>query len=145
MNQRDVQAKIDVVRDNIEKLQALGSMSVDEFMSDFRNLDSALHRLQTSIQALLDMGGYIIASLGLKAPETNAEIVEILCANGHLPKDKMETYIRMSQFRNRIVHLYNHIDAKAVYDILTTELHDIKSFFTSLLSIIEKHPDGSTS
>jgi len=120
MHQRDVQAKIDVIRDNIEKLQALGGKSADEFLSDFRNLDSALHRLQTFIQALLDMGGYIIASLGLKAPETNAEIVEILCASCHLPKDKEEAYIKMSQFRNRIVHLYNHIDARAVHDILST-------------------------
>lgn len=129
MRQRDVQTKIDVIRDNLDKLQSLGKLSYTDFASDFRSVDSALHRLQTSIQALLDIGGYIVAALGLKAPETNAEIVEILCDNGHLPQEKRERYLKMSKFRNRIVHLYNHIDTKAVYDILTTELDRHQKLF----------------
>ncbi len=51
----------------------------------------------------------------------------------------METYIKMSQFRNRIVHLYNHIDAETLYEILTNELGDIKAFYTALLTFIDKH------
>jgi len=41
----------------------------EEFNSDFRNIDSALHRLQTTIQALLDIESYIIASFLLKIIE----------------------------------------------------------------------------
>ncbi len=44
----------------------------------------------------------------------------------------------MSQFRNRIVHLYNHIDTETLYDILTNELDDIKELYTNLLKIIEQ-------
>ena len=143
MNKRDIQTKLDVIMENLEKLHILRAKRFEEFASDFRNIDSTLHRLQTSIQALLDIGSYVIASLGLRTPNTNAEIIEILSEGGYIPHDKTETYIKMSQFRNRIVHLYNHIDTKAVYDILTTELSDIKSFFTSLLAVIEKHQDGS--
>ncbi len=71
MNQRDVQAKIDVIMDNLEKLTFLKTKDFNEFTADFRNMDSALHRLQTSIQALLDTGSYVIASLGLKTPDTS--------------------------------------------------------------------------
>ena len=139
LNQRDVQTKIDVIQDNLEKLNTLKAKTFEDFRSDFRNIDSALHRLQTSIQALIDIGSYIVASLGLRAPTTNAEIVEILSDAGHLPKGKKETYIQLSQFRNRIVHLYNHIDAKMIYEILTNELDDLKGFYTTLLLIIEKY------
>lgn len=137
MKKEDIQKKIDVILDNLEKLNTLRAKTFEDFISVFRNTDSALHRLQTSIQALLDIGGYIIASLGLKTPDANAEIIEILTEAGYLPKDRAETYVKMSQFRNRIMHLYNHIDTEALYDILVNELTDIKDFYTTLLEIIE--------
>ncbi|RMG01502.1 MAG: DUF86 domain-containing protein [Nitrospirae bacterium] len=137
MKREDIQSKIDVVLNNLEKLSQLSSMSFEEFTSDFRNIDSTLHRLQTSIQALLDIGSYIIASLGLKTPSTNAEIIEILEEAGYITKSDADIYIKMSQFRNRIVHLYNHIDTETLYEILVNELIDIKKFLGNLLEIIE--------
>ena len=137
MKRQDIQSKIDVILNNLEKLSQLRSMPFEEFTSDFRNIDSALHRLQTSIQALLDIGSYIIASLGLRTPSTNAEIIEILRDAGYITKENADTYIRMIQFRNRIVHLYNHIDTETLYDILVNEIDDIKTFFENLLEIIE--------
>lgn len=141
MRKEDIQTKIDVIFDNIEKLSSLKTKTYDDFISDFRNIDSALHRMQTSIQALLDIGSYIIASLGLKTPNTNAEIIEILSEAGYIPKDNIETYMKMSQFRNRIVHLYNHIDTKTLYEIMVNELGDIKDFCKDLLKIIEEHKE----
>ncbi|MBI5199343.1 MAG: DUF86 domain-containing protein [Nitrospirae bacterium] len=139
MKKEDIQTKIDVIFDNLEKLKFFSSKTYDEFIADFRNIDASLHILQTSIQALLDIGSYIIASLGLKTPNTNTEIIEVLSEAGHIAKDMAETYIKMSQFRNRIVHLYNQIDKKTLYNILVNELDDIKKFYATLLKIIEKH------
>jgi uncharacterized protein YutE (UPF0331/DUF86 family) len=139
MNQRDIQTKIDVIMENVDKLNLLKAKTFEDFTSDFRNIDSTLHRLQTSIQALLDIGSYIIASLGLRTPNTNAEIIEILSEGGYIPKNKAVTYIKISQFRNRIVHLYNHIDTETLYDILINEMGDIIALYTDLIKIIENH------
>ena len=135
---RDVQKKIDVVLDNLEKLKTLKEKPYNSFIRDFRNIDSALHRLQTSIQALLDIGAYIVASLGLRSPESNSEIIEILAEAGHIDGKRAAAYIKMSQFRNRIVHLYNHIDARTLHDILAHELDDIRKFLADLLKILER-------
>lgn len=137
MNQRDIQTKIDVIMENLDKLNILKAKTFEEFTSDFRNVDSTLHRLQTSIQALLDIGSYIIASLGLRTPNTNAEIIEILSEGGYISQNKTVKYIKICQFRNRIVHLYNHIDTETLYDILTNELGDIIQFYTDLIKIID--------
>ena len=59
MRQSEVQSKIDIIIDNIEKLNLLKIKTYEDLISDFRNIDSALHRLQTSIQALVDIGSYI--------------------------------------------------------------------------------------
>lgn len=141
MKKEDIQTKIDVIFDNLEKLKFISSKTYEEFTSDFRNIYASLHMLQTSIQALLDIGSYIIASLGLKTPNTNAEIIEILSEAGYISNDKSKTYIKMSQFRNRIVHLYNHLDTETLYDILINEKGDIKEFYLNLLKIIEEHKE----
>ncbi len=138
MKQEDIQTKIDVISENLEKLGFLKAMTYENFISDFRNTDSALHRMQTSIQALLDIGSYIIANLGLTMPNTNAEIIRILSDAGYIPEEKITAYTDMSRFRNRIVHLYNHIDTGTLYDILVNEMDDVKEFYVNLLDIISK-------
>jgi uncharacterized protein YutE (UPF0331/DUF86 family) len=112
MRKEDVQSKLDIIPENLEKLEILRAKSYEEFALDFRNIDSALHRLQTSIQALVDIGGYIIASLGLRTPGASGEVIEILVDHDLLKKDQRDRYISMIQFRNRIVHFYNDIDLK---------------------------------
>jgi uncharacterized protein YutE (UPF0331/DUF86 family) len=141
MRKEDVQSKLDIIPENMEKLDILRRMSYEDFIVDFRNIDSALHRLQTSIQALLDIGGYIIASLGLRAPSSAGEVIDILVEQNLLPRQKRDRYISMIQFRNRIVHFYNKIDLKLLYRILEEDLLDIRDVYRILIQIIEKHQD----
>lgn len=141
MRKEDVQSKLNIIPENLEKLEILRAMGYEKFGSDFRNIDSALHRLQTSIQALVDIGGYIIASLGLRLPGTSAEVIDILVEHGLLEKEKRDRYISMIQFRNRIVRFYNDIDLKILYQILQEELVDIRELYRKLILIIEENPE----
>jgi uncharacterized protein YutE (UPF0331/DUF86 family) len=141
MKKEDVQNKLDIIPENLEKLEILRAMGYEEFTSDFRNIDSSLHRFQTSIQALVDIGGYIIASLGLRAPGTSGEVIDILVEHGLLDAAQRDRYISMIQFRNRIVHFYNDIDLKILYQILQEEVVDIRELYRILLLIIEGHPE----
>lgn len=140
MRKEDVQSKLDLIPENLEKLEILRGMGYEKFVADFRNIDSALHRLQTSIQALVDMGAYIIASLGLRTPGSSGEVIDILVEHGLLNKSRRDRYISMIQFRNRIVHFYNNIDLKILYQILREDLIDIRELYGTLITIIEEHP-----
>lgn len=42
MRRENIQTKIDVILDNIEKLSSLKIKTYEDFVSDFRNVDSAL-------------------------------------------------------------------------------------------------------
>lgn len=139
MKKEDIRSKLDIIPENLQKLELFRAMEYDEFQSDFRNIDSTLHRLQTSIQALVDIGGYIIASLGLRTPSTSGEIIEILVENGFINPALKERYITMIQFRNRIVHLYNDIDRKVLFRILQEESADIRELYRTLVMIIEEN------
>jgi uncharacterized protein YutE (UPF0331/DUF86 family) len=141
VRKEDVQSKLDTIPENLEKLEILRAMGYEKFTSDFRNIDSALHRFQTSIQTLVDIGGYIIASLGLRTPGTSGEVIDILVEHGLLKAEQRDRYISMIQFRNRIVHFYNDIDLKILYQILQEELVDIRELYRTFILIIEEHPE----
>ena len=141
MRKEDVQSKLDMIPENLEKLEILRAMGYEKFVSDFRNIDSALHRFQTSIQALVDIGGYIIASLGLRTPGSSSEVIDVLVEHHLLKEEQRDRYILMIQFRNRIVHFYNDIDLQILDQILQEELVDIRDLYHTLILIIDQHPD----
>jgi uncharacterized protein YutE (UPF0331/DUF86 family) len=136
----EVQSKLAVLRDNLERLAQIPQGSFEEFAADFRNLDSALHRLQTSIQALIDLGSFAMARLGLGVPGTSREILERLEAAGELPPGSTGRFGPIFGFRNRVVHLYDRLDPSIVYEILTQERGDIEDLLRLLLTVIEKRP-----
>lgn len=139
MRKTDVQSKLEAIPENIERLEFLQARGYQEFRSDFRNIDSALHRLQTSIQALIDIGSYIIAQLGLKTPGFSTEVIEILVEAGFINAEYQERYINMIQFRNRVVHFYNNVDVEVLYGILREEIDDIRMLYRTFFAIIEAH------
>ena len=56
MSTGDRLRKPQIVRENLEKLARIPQADADQFAGDFRNVEAALHLLQASIQALIDMG-----------------------------------------------------------------------------------------
>jgi uncharacterized protein YutE (UPF0331/DUF86 family) len=141
MNLDDIRGKLDVLDANTHQLQWLRAISREEFAGDPRNLDSALHRLQTSIQALIDIAAYVVGSLGIPTPQHSADLIDALGGAGLISAEKSGNYRKMIQFRNRVVHLYNRIDPSMVRQILEQHLVDLDGLRDALLAIIATHPD----
>lgn len=140
MTGEGIEAKCDFIRHDLKMLEAIPQGSFDEFSSDFRNVDSAIHRLQTAIQALIDIGSFAVASLGLPAPEHSRSILESLEAAGHLPAGSVARFGPMFAFRNRVVHLYDRVDPQIVYDILTQHRGDLAELLRLILDALPREP-----
>jgi uncharacterized protein YutE (UPF0331/DUF86 family) len=125
MTDEDVQTKLAGLADNLERLAQLPQASYEEFAADFRNLDSALHRLQTSIQALIDLASLATARRGLGAPVSSVDALQKLEDAGALPNGTTTRFTPMLGFRNRIVHLYDRVDPQIVYRVLTEDRADL--------------------
>jgi len=138
VSENEIQRRLEILRVNLEYLAQIPQASFEEFSADFRNLDSALHRLQTSIQALLDIGAVLVSRLGLSAPRTSIDILTSLEESGHLPEGSSLRFRPILGFRNRVVHLYDRIDEKIVYRILTEERGDLTELLELLLEALER-------
>ena len=109
--------------------------SLEEFASDFRNVAATLYLLQTSIQALIDVAGQRVAEHAAGTPRTSHALFEALEERGLLPHGIATRVVPIVGFRNRIVHLYDRVDERRVYEILVTHRHDIAEILDLLLAI----------
>jgi uncharacterized protein YutE (UPF0331/DUF86 family) len=61
-------------------------------------------------------------------PGSQAEIFEALSENKIIPKQLSRKMIQMVGFRNRIIHEYEKVDLRIVYDVWRKNLGDIERF-----------------
>lgn len=129
--------KIGVIENSLSKLKTLSQISIEEFISDFKNFDSAKYNLQTAIEAMIDIGNHIISRKGLGIPKTYRDTFEIMHKSQIITQKDADIYKLMAKFRNRIVHFYDEVDDKEVYGILQNNLGDFYSFIQQINKLID--------
>ncbi|MBS3983634.1 MAG: DUF86 domain-containing protein [Dethiobacter sp.] len=132
VNKEVIRQKIQFIEGNLEKLAILKEMSPLEFGSDFRNIETAKHLLQVSIEAILDISNHIIARNRWGTPVKSADSIRTLREKGYFTKAEEDVFGGMIKFRNRIVHLYHHVDEKEVYRILRENMQDFNLFLKAI-------------
>lgn len=128
-----LQEKIQFIRESLEKLRSLRGCSKEAFLGDFRNVDAATRRLQTIIEAMIDIGNHIVAREALGVPRKYQDIFSMLVEGGVIPAHELPIYVDMVKFRNRAVHLYDRIDGEQIYHILQDRLGDVERFVRQVL------------
>jgi uncharacterized protein YutE (UPF0331/DUF86 family) len=126
--------KIVFIENNLAKLQELSKLDENEFKSDFRNIESSKHLLQVSVECMIDICEHIVAKTRLGTPDTAAECIRMVFSSGYVSNKNAETYITMTKFRNRIVHLYNDLDENEIYQILRNNLSDFSLFIKDIVN-----------
>lgn len=120
--------KIKFIRENLKKLKELSELKKEIFLNDYRNYDTAKYNLQAAVEAVLDIAAHIIAREDLGSPDTGADSFRILAEAGIIEGDMLLKLVKMTKFRNRIVHLYDQIDEEFIYQIINNNLEDIEKY-----------------
>lgn len=125
---RDIlRQKIQFVRDALRRLRQIRDEGKRAYLDDWKSQDATVRILQVGVEAILDAANHIIAREGLGIPKTYAEAITILTREGILPPAKREDLVRMVQFRNRAVHLYDEVDQEEIWNILEHHLADFEA------------------
>ena len=101
MRKQDVRINFDTIDEKSGMLEQLSRLGYDAFTADFRNLPSAVHLLQTTIEALMDISRYVIRSPGLPSAEGYTQIPTVLADAGHIDETSASTCAQMAWFRWR--------------------------------------------
>jgi uncharacterized protein YutE (UPF0331/DUF86 family) len=123
-----IQRKIDRLVEFIADLEEQRNVSVAEWETNkmLRNhIERTLHK---AVESCLDIGKHLIAGKGLRTPEDYKDIMVILTEAGILPKEYLNKFKKMAQFRNVLVHDYEDVDPYIILSIIHKDLDDLRLF-----------------
>jgi uncharacterized protein YutE (UPF0331/DUF86 family) len=122
-------------------LKALPLDSYVNFHSDPRNIASAESYLRRALEALSDLGRHVLARGFGRATVEYKEIARGLVETGVLDEKEGNLLRQLAGYRNRLVHFYNEISEKELYEICSTQLVDIDLILKTFIKWLETHPE----
>ncbi|MCK4554187.1 DUF86 domain-containing protein [Candidatus Parcubacteria bacterium] len=114
-------------------LVKLQKLSLKDIKDEKENFWAVSYGLVIAIEAILDIGQYILSDKGIKAEGYN-KIVPLLAQEKILPQKYAEKIKGMVNFRNIAIHAYPGLSETLVYRFLQENLGDFKDF----LKYVEK-------
>lgn len=127
-------SKISYVKQHLKRVKEAVSVPRERFLTEYQRQDVVLFNLQVSIQACIDIGNHIFSGFDEGVPATFSEIFSALAEKKIINKGLAEKLIKMVGFRNLIVHGYDKIDLKRVYQIATKDIADIQLYIKKITS-----------
>ncbi|MEK6714725.1 MAG: DUF86 domain-containing protein [Candidatus Omnitrophota bacterium] len=137
VNQNVLKAKINHIKNSIERVKEKQNIALDEFKKNLDLQDVVLHNLQLSIQGCIDIASHIISDEGWPVPDTLAGLFDTLTRYKVIPEDLSGKLKKMAGFRNIIIHEYQTIDLNIVYQALTQDIKDICVFLKQICAYAE--------
>lgn len=85
-------------------------------------------RLQTAIEACIDLAFHIIAGEGLGVVEHNKDALLLLGEKKIIPMGLANRLADATDMRNVLVHGYEKVDLDQLYQAITEDVKDLKEF-----------------
>lgn len=131
-----IKERLREIDENLKILAELKELDKEKFKSDPKIFKLAEHCLQISIQALLDICQYIIASNNWRRPRDNREVIGIIAANNIIPQDFAKRILPMAGLRNLLIHEYFEINLDKIYQHLQ-KIDDFRTFQRHIIKYLE--------
>ncbi|NMB16505.1 MAG: DUF86 domain-containing protein [Firmicutes bacterium] len=116
------------IQESLTVLEQMRNIPLADFKEDIVRSWAVERGLERCIQNVLDIGGHILASIGVSLPSEYRQTILQLGEQGVLPTSFAEQMAPMAGFRNLLVHEYLQIDFDRVYDMLHNHLDDFRAF-----------------
>lgn len=127
------------ITEMVTRLRLLPLNSLEFFQADPRNPAAAESYLRRALEALFDLGRHILAKGFGQAVSEYKEISRALVQRGVLSDEEGKKLIKMAGYRNRMVHFYQEISVKELYEICTIDLIDVETLLSSIRKWVKGH------
>lgn len=120
------------LRDAVRQLRELGQPPRELFVADPRATNSAKYLLIVAAEAALDICNHLAARRGARSPQDYADCMAIMTEIGVIDLDLGTRLMRMSRFRNLLVHLYARVNDGEVHRVIHEDLGDLERYLASV-------------
>ncbi|MBA3047683.1 DUF86 domain-containing protein [Patescibacteria group bacterium] len=131
---KQLQEKIDTLLKIHQGLKKLQRLPLKDLKNEIENVWAVSFGIVAGIEAMLDIGQYILAERDIRA-EGYGDIPGKMQEAKIISKNFAEKFKIMIGFRNRAIHNYPSLDIKQLYGILQSDVNDFKDF----IKVIKKY------
>ena len=122
-----IQRKLSLLDKQVGNLELhLKDVVQDAFVEDWVLRSMAERALQVAAEIMIDIAERIVAMRNAGPTATASEAIEKLVQMGVLKS--RDPYVRIVRFRDLIVHQYEEIDPKILFDLVRNHLDDFRRF-----------------
>jgi uncharacterized protein YutE (UPF0331/DUF86 family) len=107
-------------------------------LNDFFVFGAAERYLQLAVEVLLDISKLLIVSEGLRRPDSNQEIFEVLAGKKVISTALLKRLTGIANFRNIFVHDYEKINREIIYQKVQKNLRDFADFKKQILKFLKR-------
>jgi uncharacterized protein YutE (UPF0331/DUF86 family) len=137
IDKETISAKFDIIERDIEFLHEFNEMDEDEFLNNYKNIQSAKYSLLEIIEACIDISNHIVAAKMFGRVEEYREIFHMLGQRRVLDPNLALRLEDMAGFRNLLVHRYGDVDNLRVLDTIKNDLDDVLLFEKEIIQYLE--------
>ena len=134
--------KVALIRRLLDEVGTLPLDDLDAFTRDPRMVAAGESYLRRTLEALLDIARHVLAKGFARGPSEYAEVARQLGEVRVVSPAQAETLVRMARYRNRLVHVYDHVTApEELYELLARRQGDIEETVGAIADWMAAHPD----
>jgi uncharacterized protein YutE (UPF0331/DUF86 family) len=126
------------------RLDEIRKITKSKFIKDELAQAAAERYLHLAIESCLNIGNRLLSLYQFKhpvnTPETYSDIFIEMRNLGVIENEFSEELVKMTKFRNRLVHLYWKLEPPQVYQIIQDDLEDFKTFQKNVVDFLNEHP-----
>ena len=135
-----IKTKIELIQRDVERLEELKGFTIDEIAKDFYKWSTLKLVLVEIIGRAVDINSHVIAELGDLKERNPDSLKETFLRMGKikvLPDDFALQISESANFRNKIVHEYNHLLEEKVYETVDEALSQYTQYCGYVLKFME--------
>jgi len=133
-----IEGKLDIIDRNLRFLEEMKTLSPDQFVESYKDVQAAKYSLLEIMEACIDIANYIISVKGFRRAEEYSDMFKVLKEEEVIGKELAIKLEDMARFRNLLVHRYGEIDNRRVLEIIKHNLKDIEEFEKDIEEFIKK-------
>lgn len=133
--------RVALIRRLLDETGMLPLHDLDDFTRDPRMVAAGESYLRRALEALLDIARHVLAKGFARGPSEYSEVARQLGDVGVVSREQSERLVLMARYRNRLVHGYDEVTARELYELLARRLDDIEEMVTAVTTWMAEHPE----
>jgi uncharacterized protein YutE (UPF0331/DUF86 family) len=138
LNEIFLNKKLASLRQYLSELESLGVVDLKTYETDFVKRHAIEKLIELIVEIATDINRHIITAAGREPASSYFSTFEVMGEIGIIPKPLVPKLASTTGLRNRLVHDYEKIDHKIVYQALKPLLRNYKRYYVLISDYLNK-------